>query len=1281
MATSRKADERARRASAASRQLQQAEDLIQQGDMRQAEALARGLLADAAGAAGAWNLLGFAAFQRGELLTAGDYFRQALLASPENADARANLQDVRDLLRQQGLRPRCAAAYCVWGEERWLRVSVEGVYDACDTILFLLNSHAWTGFAQDQDAAATCISAIPDPEGKFTLVRGEWVSEAAERNAALDMLLASDTDWCLVVDADEVYHPAALSRLLRLAAANPEVDRWHVPLFTYWKSEHFRIDPPEPLKPPVLVRPGRCRFTLNRTAEGGLARVVSPETVVCHHFSYARTDEEVQRKISTFSHAAEVRPGWFQNIWKGWDADHSLTGLHPTHPQAYARAIEVSAATLPPQLRPDAVAAESGTPEASIIVLAHNQLEFTRRCVDSVLRNTEVPFELIVLDNASTDDTPRYLRDLARQDSRVRPITSDVNAGFAAGNNMALREARGQWLVLLNNDTVVTDGWLSRMIRVARQDVRTGVVGPLSNSVSGVQHLAETPYDENTLDGLDKFACQWAEAHDGEQEPFWRAVGFCMLIRRDVLETVGGLDERFGPGNFEDDDFCLRAALAGFRTVIARDSFVHHYGGRTFLAGGGRQQALLRNWELFKSKWDLPADLAYGQGFDVTHLLSRPFDSTRHFFPLNSGDVTAGASFETVRADGLEALARQDWAAAAEALRRALEACPDDSATANALAVALLGQGSLRECRRLLQGILGKHPDDALAHRSLGVVFARSGKLAEALSHACSAVEAQAGDGVSAGALRDMLAQVPAKGSRGGASVPSRLVRRAQAALQAADSAAAGADVSISLCLIARNEERLLADCLESVKGVCSQIVVVDTGSTDRTVEIARAHGADVHTFPWNGSFADARNESLRHARGKWVLVLDADERLEATSRDALLAAAGDSRADGWSLALHSVMPGNGTSAGQEFIHRVCRLFRNRPEYRFQGRVHEVVEPAILDSGGFVAALGVRVTHLGYSAELCAGRDKVRRNLELLEEEVSKSPDSPRLLFELGLMLVETDSPRAESLLRRAFDELDSRNPFIGPMCCVGLVRALGAQKRWADAVSVLDEAAARGMTHPSLPFWRGVALQNLGRPAAAGESFAEALRLGAQRQEWCGDPATWGLQASKGAARAFLQAGEFRQAGVYARRALQDEPDCLESLEIAAASAEVCGDLEEALSLRQRICSLRPDDAAAAIWRLAAELAVDTGCSSAQACLAVAKDLQAAGRWQDAAEACQRSLSLRPGLPEAYLVLGDCCERLGAFDSAAAAYAEAVRLRELSGTAAGEPEDHKRAA
>jgi GT2 family glycosyltransferase/tetratricopeptide (TPR) repeat protein/2-polyprenyl-3-methyl-5-hydroxy-6-metoxy-1,4-benzoquinol methylase len=235
----------------------------------------------------------------------------------------------------------------------------------------------------------------------------------------------------------------------------------------------------------------------------------------------------------------------------------------------------------------------------SIVILTHNQLAYTERCVSSIREHTPEPYELIFIDNASTDGTREYLLSLA--DAKV--ILNEENRGFPAGCNQGIKASSGSQVLLLNNDTVVTTGWLDRMLDALSCDEKIALVGPCSNCVSGEQQIAAS-YDSDLV-GLEGFAWEWGKSHDRERVDNDRLVGFCLLIRREAIERVGLLDERFGTGCFEDDDYSRRMLAAGYRAVIARDSFVHHFGSRTFAGSGVDLGRLLNtNREVYRKKWE-----------------------------------------------------------------------------------------------------------------------------------------------------------------------------------------------------------------------------------------------------------------------------------------------------------------------------------------------------------------------------------------------------------------------------------------------------------------------------------------------------------------------------------------------------------------------------------------------------------------------------------------------------------------------------------------------------
>ena len=239
----------------------------------------------------------------------------------------------------------------------------------------------------------------------------------------------------------------------------------------------------------------------------------------------------------------------------------------------------------------------------SIVLVTNNQLDYTKLCLASIRLRTDEPYEVIVVDNGSTDETRDYL---SRLDG-VRLIPNDNNRGFPAAANQGINAAHGEYILLLNNDCIVTTGWLSRLLLAVNSDPKVGLVGPCSNNVSGIQKVS---IDYEQLSDLDGFAWERAKSHEGIRTSTDRLVGFCLLFKRAVLDRVGLLDERFGIGNYEDDDFCRRALNAGFQAVIAEDAFVHHFGSVTFRANGVDYSSLMaHNRRQFQEKWNqLPAN-------------------------------------------------------------------------------------------------------------------------------------------------------------------------------------------------------------------------------------------------------------------------------------------------------------------------------------------------------------------------------------------------------------------------------------------------------------------------------------------------------------------------------------------------------------------------------------------------------------------------------------------------------------------------------------------------
>ncbi len=252
----------------------------------------------------------------------------------------------------------------------------------------------------------------------------------------------------------------------------------------------------------------------------------------------------------------------------------------------------------------------------SIITLTYNQLKYTKEFVNSVFANTKYPFELIVVDNASKKDTVDYLRELEQKEN-VKIIYNKENLGFPKAVNQGILAAEGDYILIANNDIIVTKDWLSRMVQIAEENPQAALVGPISNAVSGVQIDKKANY--KTIPEMHKYAEKVKRENKNQITEFPRIAFLCTLIKKEVIEKLGGLDERFTPGNFEDDDFCLRVQLSGYKAYIAEDVFIHHFGSVSFTANGKDKylERLKINEQKFVNKWGVTIEDIWIKGAKV----------------------------------------------------------------------------------------------------------------------------------------------------------------------------------------------------------------------------------------------------------------------------------------------------------------------------------------------------------------------------------------------------------------------------------------------------------------------------------------------------------------------------------------------------------------------------------------------------------------------------------------------------------------------------------------
>lgn len=245
-------------------------------------------------------------------------------------------------------------------------------------------------------------------------------------------------------------------------------------------------------------------------------------------------------------------------------------------------------------------------PKVSIIVLTYNQLEYTKQCFNSIIEKTAYPnYEIIIVDNKSQDDTPNYLKEIEKKYEEVKVILNSENYGFAKGNNIGIRACDGDYIVLLNNDTVVTRGWLSGLIKHFERDKGVGILGPVTNSIGNEAKINVSYVD---ISEMERFAYQYTTEYMGETYDEIDVLAmFCLVMSRQAFNKIGYLEECYGIGMFEDDDYSYKAKALGYEIKCAEDVFIHHYGNVSFkkLEDKAYMDIFNKNKKIFEDRWGL----------------------------------------------------------------------------------------------------------------------------------------------------------------------------------------------------------------------------------------------------------------------------------------------------------------------------------------------------------------------------------------------------------------------------------------------------------------------------------------------------------------------------------------------------------------------------------------------------------------------------------------------------------------------------------------------------
>lgn len=242
-------------------------------------------------------------------------------------------------------------------------------------------------------------------------------------------------------------------------------------------------------------------------------------------------------------------------------------------------------------------------PKVSIIIITYNNLSYSKACIESILDKTAYPnFELIVVDNYSVDGTRDYLNQL--EHPLIKVILSDVNTGFAGGNNLGIDAASGEYVVLLNNDTIVTKGWISWALKYFSRNSKLGMLGPVTNSIG---NEAKINVDYEKIDDMDLFAYEYTQAHLNQTYEGIKVLAmFCVFISKKAISDIGKLDDSYKIGMFEDDDYSRNMLVHGFEISCCEDVFIHHFGSVSFkkLEDEHYRKIFEENKARYEEKWD-----------------------------------------------------------------------------------------------------------------------------------------------------------------------------------------------------------------------------------------------------------------------------------------------------------------------------------------------------------------------------------------------------------------------------------------------------------------------------------------------------------------------------------------------------------------------------------------------------------------------------------------------------------------------------------------------------
>lgn len=733
--------------------------------------------------------------------------------------------------------------------------------------------------------------------------------------------------------------------------------------------------------------------------------------------------------------------------------------------------------------------------KVALVAVCHNHLEVTKSFVESVMNELDSNYDLYLLDNGSSDDTWEYLSSFSNKDSEsenkplVLAYKSDINKGFAGGNNILIKEIlavnkkgiipncvypKYTNIILINNDTLITKKAIEELVKVCNSDEEIAATGPISNSVGGMQlskqfvKLKDSEYKSIA----DIVANQRRVPIEAGM-----LVGFCLCLKTKVVEEIGFLDERFGFGMWEDNDYCLRIRNAGYRLYIVPNSLIYHYGSQTIQDFGANNLFIENRYKFLEkyktNKYQKIVALCRvkngGEIFrkcliqvssmvdevlvfddnstDNTEEIAKRFGNVVYYkTEWNTLDEARDRQWMLEKAREMKA----DWCwifdhdeMPSERLKRDLReivenANPErdlicfkrDDFWDNENQVRVDGvwgtfwQGRLFRVRKQFAVLSNRTKGDANFHCSAhGPIppqcieylpytiwhygnmtvqerlrkylwYTKSDKVKNLNltmgTYQKYYMNLYAQDALAKGEI-DKIEDYQFKPTDAYRHVISPLGQKL----------IPKQEPKIALSMIVKNEEKYIRRCLESVKDLVDEIVIVDTGSTDSTKAICKQYTNQVYDFPWNDNFSDARNFALSKVSKNcnWILRLDGDEELPRQNIMQIYNVVDNADADVFIFPITNILQ---IKPFKSVLSKTARLFRNVEGIKFTGIVHEEIDESVKKLNLKIANFRGSILHYGYLKNANTLDYKFKFYEKLALKEIEKDPNNFKPYYNLA---------------------------------------------------------------------------------------------------------------------------------------------------------------------------------------------------------------------------------------------------------------------------------------